>query len=54
MARALFTGEDLLDSYDSDNDGSPDDGLEEIFFLGSDDELGFLEEVPEDVIDALP
>ena len=51
MARSLFTGEevvDLLDRYDSDNNGPHDDGLDDIFFPGSYDELGFLEEEPED------
>ena len=46
-SRALLTGEqvvDLLDCEDSDDNGPFDDGLEEVFFPGSDDELGFLEE----------
>ena len=47
MARSLFTGE-VVDLLDSDNDGPHDDGLDDIFFPGSDDELGFLEEEAED------
>ena len=46
-SRALLTGEqvvDHLDCEDSDDNGPFDDGLEEVFLPGSDNELGFLEE----------
>ena len=39
--RALFTGEEVLHLLDRDED---DADLDEIFFPGSDDELGFMEE----------
>lgn len=39
--RALFTGEEVLHLLDCDED---DADLDEIFFPGSDDELGFMEE----------
>ena len=42
-SRALFTGEQLLDLIDSDNEEDVEDGFDEIFFPGSDDELGFAE-----------
>ena len=50
-SRALFTGEQvlgLLDSDNSDNEEDFDDGMDDDFFPGSDDELGFLEEEVED------
>ena len=47
-SRALFTGEQVLDLIDSDNEEVVEDGFDEIFFPGSDDELGFAEEVEDD------
>ena len=50
-SRALFTREQvlgLLDSDNSDNEEDFDDGMDDVFFPGSDDELGFLEEEVED------
>ena len=41
-SRGLFTGEQVLDLIDSDNE-DVEDGFDEIFFPGSDDELGFAE-----------
>ena len=38
----------LLDCEDSDDNGPYDDGLDEVFFPGSDDELGFVEEESDD------
>lgn len=45
VGRSLYTGEvvRLLDEEDFEGDDL-DDGLDEVFFPGSDDELGFLEE----------
>ena len=42
-SRALFTGEQVLHLLDNDSD---DDGdcVDDVFFPGSDDELGFVEE----------
>ena len=51
MAKTLFTREQvvqLLDSDDSDAEGLQDDRLDDVFFPGSDDDLGFLEELAED------
>ena len=45
-ARGLYTGDEvvrLLNDEDFEDDDF-DDGLDEVFFPGSDDELGFLEE----------
>ena len=45
-ARGLYTGDEvvrLLNNEDFEDDDF-DDGLDEVFFPGSDDELGFLEE----------
>ena len=47
-SRALFTGEQVLGLLDSDNEEDFDDGMDDVFFPGSDDELGFLEEEVED------
>ena len=50
-SRALFTGEQvlgLLDSNNSDNEEDFDDGMDDVFFPGSDDELSFLEEVEDE------
>ena len=41
--RAEVTGEQVLDLIDSDNEEDVQDGFDEIFFPGSDDELGFAE-----------
>ena len=46
-SRTLFTGEQVLDLIDSDIEDF-DDGMDEVFFPGSDDELGFAEEEIED------
>ena len=42
-SKALFTGEEVLDLLDSDIEEDLDDGMDEVFFPGSDDELGFEE-----------
>ena len=42
-SKALFTGDQVLDLLDSDTEDF-DDGTDEVFFPGSDDELGFVEE----------
>ena len=42
-SKALFTGEEVLDLLDSDIEEDLDDGMDEMFFPGSDDELGFEE-----------
>ena len=50
-SRVLYTGEqvlDLLNSGSSYNEEYIDDGLDDVFFPGSDLELGFLEEEVED------
>ena len=39
-SRALVTGEQVLDLIDSDNEEDVEDGLDEVFFPRSDDELG--------------
>ena len=39
-SKALFTGEEVLDLLDSDVEEDFDDGMDEVFFPGSDDELG--------------
>ena len=41
-SKALFTGE-VLDLLDSDIEEDLDDGMDEVFFPGSDDDLGFEE-----------
>ena len=46
-SRTLFTGEQVLDLIDSEIEDF-DDGMDEVFFPGSDDELGFAEEEIED------
>ena len=43
-SRTMFTGEEVLDLLDSDVEEDFDDGMDEVFFPGSDDELGFAEE----------
>ena len=43
-SRTLFTGEQVLDLIDSDGGEDFDDAMDEVFFPGSDDELGFVEE----------
>ena len=43
-SKALFTGDQVLDLLDSDTEEDFDDGMDEVFFPGSDDELGFVEE----------
>lgn len=43
-SRASFTREEVLGILDSDSDAEQEDFDEDIFFPGSDDELGFLEE----------
>lgn len=45
-ARGLYTGDEVVRLFnDEDFEGDDfDDGLDEVFFPGSDDELGFLEE----------
>ena len=43
-SKALFTGEQVLDLLDSDIEEDFDDGMDEVFFRGSDDKLGFAEE----------
>lgn len=51
FSRALFTGEqvlDLLQAGDSDGEELCDDSFDEVFFPGSDDELGFGEEVEDE------
>ena len=40
-SKAVFTGGEVLDS---DTEEDFDDGMDEVFFPGSDDELGFEEE----------
>ena len=45
ISRILFTGEQVLDLLDSDVE---DGEMDEVFFPGSDDELGFAEEEIED------
>ena len=47
-SKALFTGEQVLDLIDSESEEDVEDGFDEIFFPGSDDELGFAEEEVED------
>ena len=41
-SRALFTGEEVLHLLECDSDDG--DCVDDIFFPGSDDELGFVEE----------
>ncbi len=41
FSRVHLTGDEVLDLLDMDGD---DGGMDEIFFPGSDDELGFLDE----------
>ena len=43
-SRFLFTGEQVLHLLDTDSDDELHDGLDEVFFPGSDDELGFMEQ----------
>ena len=44
-ARGLYTGDEVVRLFNDDFEGDDfDDGLDEVFFPGSDDELGFLEE----------
>ena len=47
-SRTLFTGEQVLDLLDSDVEDDYDGEMDEVFFPGSDDELGFVEEEIED------
>ena len=42
-SNALFTGDQGLDLLDSDTEDF-DDGMDDVFFPGSDNELGFVEE----------
>ena len=46
-SRTLFTGQQVLDLIDSDAEDF-DDAMDEVFFPGSDDELGFVEEEIDD------
>ena len=46
FSRARFTGEEVVSLLDLEGE---DGGLEDEFFPGSDDELGFLEEEEDDV-----
>lgn len=46
-SRTLFTGEQVLNLLDSDVEDY-DGEIDEVFFPGSDDELGFAEEEMED------
>ena len=49
MAKAPSrTGEQVLDLLDSDVEDDYDGEMDEVFFPGSDDELGFVEEEIED------
>ena len=43
-SRSLFTGEQVLSLLDSGDEEDFGHGLDEVFFPGSDDELGFEEE----------
>ena len=50
-SRALFTGAEVLDlryAAESDDEDLREDGVDGVFFPGSDDELGFVEEEVED------
>jgi hypothetical protein len=47
-SRTLFTGEQVVDLLDSDDEDFHDDGMDEVFFPGSDEELGFEEEEIQD------
>lgn len=45
VSRELYTGEEVVRLLDEDLEcDNLDGGLDEVFFPGSDDELGFLEE----------
>ena len=43
-SRSLYTGDQVLRLLDSDSEDEFGDGLDEVFFPGSDDELGFEKE----------
>ena len=43
-SKALFTGDQVLDLLDSDTEEDFDDWMDKVFFPGSDDELGFVED----------
>ena len=48
-SRGLFTGEEVLGLLDRDEEEAGCyDGLDDVFFPGSDDELGFLDEEEDD------
>ena len=47
-SRTVFTGEQVLELLDSDVEEDFHDGMDEMFFPGSDDELGFAEEEIQD------
>ena len=47
-SRTLFTGEQVLGLLDSDDEDFHDDGMDEVFFPGSDEKFGFEEEEIQD------